>query len=90
MFDLVFLGMPLLVIGGIVMQVVALRRFSGGWRLAAWVPALAMGAALTVAVLGVMAGSNLAPIWVVFAAPLCLAWLAGLWLARGVAAWIEG
>ena len=26
-----------------------------------------------------------APIWIVFALPLCLLWLAGLWLARGIA-----
>jgi hypothetical protein len=33
-----------------------------------------------------MAGSNLAPIWIVFALPPCLLWLAGLWLLRGLAA----
>lgn len=85
-FDLFFAAMPLLLIGGIVAQWLALRRFEGGWRLAAWVPVAVMGAALAVAVLGVAAGSNLAPIWVVFALPVCLLWLAGLWLARGLAA----
>jgi hypothetical protein len=49
-----------------------------------------MGVALAVAVLGVAAGSNLAPIWVVFALPPCLLWLAGLWLARGLAALVRG
>jgi hypothetical protein len=39
-------------------------------------------------VLGAQAGSNLAPIWIVFAVPLCLLWLAGLWLLRGVASLI--
>ena len=59
---------------------------AGAWRLAAWVPVAAMAAAVAVAVLGSLAGSNLAPIWIVFALPLCLVWLAGLWLLRGLAA----
>ncbi len=84
---LLALGAPVLLLGWIVMQVLALRRLSGGWRVAAWVPALAMAAAVVVAVVGVLGGSNLAPIWVVFALPLCFAWLALLWLARGVWIW---
>jgi hypothetical protein len=43
-----------------------------------------MGAALAVAILGVLGGSNLAPIWVVFALPVCLAWMVVLWLVRGL------
>lgn len=85
-----FIALPLLVIGGLVAQWQALRRFEGGWRLAAWVPVVAMGAAVAVGVLGAMAGSNLAPIWIVFALPLCLLWLAGLWLLRGLAALAGG
>jgi hypothetical protein len=85
-----FMTMPLLLIGGVAAQWLALRRFDGGWKLAAWVPFALMGAALAVAVLGVMAGSNLAPIWVVFALPLCLLWLAGLWMLRGIAALARG
>ena len=86
--DLLLVMVPLLLIGGIVLQVLALRRFAGGWRVAAWVPALAMAAAVAVAVLGSLAGSNLAPIWVVFALPFCLAWLVALWLARALAVWL--
>lgn len=86
--DLFLLGLPLWLIGGIVLQVKALRRFGGGWRVAAWIPALAMGAAVAVAVLGSLAGSNLAPIWIVFALPFCLAWLVVLWLARALAGWL--
>jgi hypothetical protein len=41
--------------------------------------------ALGIAVLGVLAGSDLAPIWVVLALPLCLSWIVLLWIAR--AAW---
>ena len=88
--DLFVMGMPLLLIAGLVAQWQALRRFEGGWRMAAWVPALAMGAAVAVAVLGSLAGSNLAPIWIVFALPPCLLWLAALWLLRGLCAWAGG
>lgn len=87
--DAFFLGLPLLVVGGVVMQWQALRRFSGAWRAAAWVPVAAMGTAVAVAVLGGLAGSNLAPIWIVFALPLCLVWLAVLWLLRGLAGWLS-
>jgi hypothetical protein len=41
-----------------------------------------MGLAIGVAVLGVLAGSNLAPIWVAFALPVCLLWIAALWIIR--------
>jgi hypothetical protein len=85
-----FVALPLLLLGGLVAQWQALRRFEGGWKLAAWVPVAVMGATLAVAVLGVMAGSNLAPIWVVFALPPCLLWLAGLWLLRAIAAVLAG
>jgi hypothetical protein len=85
--DFMVTVMPLLLIAGLVAQWQALRRFPGGWRLAAWVPALALGAAIAIAALGIMAGSNLAPIWVVLALPPCLLWLAGLWLLRGLWAW---
>jgi hypothetical protein len=86
--DMFLLGLPLWLIAGIVLQVRALRRFEGRWRAAAGIPALAMGAAVAVAVWGSLAGSNLAPIWIVFALPFCLAWLAALWLARVLAAWL--
>jgi len=39
-----------------------------------------MGLALTVATLGVLAGSSLAPIWVILVLPVCL-----LWVVRGMA-----
>ena len=66
------------------MQVAALRRFSGWWRAAAWVPPAAMTLAVAVAVMGVAAGSNLAPIWVFFALPVCCAWMAVLWAVRAL------
>jgi hypothetical protein len=54
--------------------------FRGGWRAAAWLSAIAMGAAVAIAVLGVIAGSNLSPIWVVLALPLCISWIVLLWV----------
>lgn len=84
--DASFDGVVLLMAAAwLALQALALRKLRGLWRLAAWVPLAAMGLALAVAVLGVLAGSNLAPIWVVFALPLCLLWIATLWLLRGIA-----
>lgn len=82
--ELFFVALPLLAIGGLVAQWRALQLFEGGWLLAAWVPVIAMGAAIAVGVLGAMAGSNLAPIWIVFALPPCLLWIGALWLARAL------
>lgn len=65
-------------------QGLALYLFKGGWRIAAWVSAGAMILALTVGILGGLAGSNLAPIWVVFALPLCAIWITALWIVRGI------
>jgi hypothetical protein len=65
----------------LVLQVAALAVFRGGWRAAAWLSAIAMGAAVAIAVLGVIAGSNLSPIWVVLALPLCISWIVLLWVA---------
>jgi hypothetical protein len=58
-----------------VLQVLALWTMRGVWRMAAWLSAAAMGLAIAIAALGVLAGSNLAPIWVVFAMPVCLLWI---------------
>ena len=85
--DYSFLSLPALAIVGIWLQARALRRYRGGWRIAAWVPLVALVAALAVAVLGVLAGSNLAPIWVVFALPLCFVWLVALSLSHGAWSW---
>lgn len=68
----------------LVLQVAALWIMRGGWRIAAWIPAGAMALALAVAALGVMDGSNLAPIWVVIALPVVLAWIMVLWVVRGI------
>jgi hypothetical protein len=82
----VFLSaIPLFLIGAVVLQIVALRNFTGGWRVAALVPVWTMGAAVAVAVLGVLAGSDLAPIWVVLALPPCFLWVFGMWVLRAVA-----
>lgn len=56
----------------IVAQIVALIRWP--WRISL-VPLALMGAALSAAVIGFAQGSNLAPIFLVLGAPVCLAWL---------------
>jgi hypothetical protein len=69
----------------LVLQGMAVWKLHGRWRLAAWLSAAVMGLAIAVAALGVLAGSNLAPIWVVFALPVCLLWVGMLWVVRGAA-----
>jgi len=66
------------------LQVLALWKLGGMWRKAAWLSAALMLLALVVATLGVLSGSDLAPIWVVFAMPVCLAWIVLLWIVSGV------
>jgi hypothetical protein len=66
------------------LQVLAFWRLSGAWRKASFLSAIVMGLALCLAIFGVLAGSNLAPIWVVFALPVCFAWIVILWIARGL------
>ena len=68
----------------LVLQLLALWLLQGWWRKAAWLSAAVMGLAICVAVLGGMAGSNLAPIWIVFTLPVCLSWIAGLWIVRAL------
>src|SRR3546814_10740615 len=63
----------------LVLQILALWKLSGMWRRAAWPSAAVIGLALVVAILAVLSGSNLAPIWVVFALPVCLLWIGLLW-----------
>ena len=67
---------------------VAVWQLQDIWRKAALVPVAIMGLAVAVAALGVMGGSNLAPIWVVFALPVCLALIVLVWIAKSLAvAW---
>lgn len=70
------------------LNAVALRRFSGWWRTAAFVPAALMALATGVTVLAALDGSNLAPIWLILAIPFCLALTGMLWTIRLIAtAW---
>lgn len=71
----------------LILQIAALRTMRGWWRNAAWLSAAAIALAVVVATLGVLDGSDLAPIWVVLALPVCLVWIAALWIIRG-AVWL--
>ena len=73
----------------LVLQVLALWQLRGGWQKAAWLSAMAMGLAIAVGVLGGLAGSDLAPIWIFIVLPICLAWIVALWVIRGVV-WATG
>jgi hypothetical protein len=67
---------------------VAVWQLHGTWRKAALVPVAIMGLAVAIAALGVLGGSNLAPIWVVFALPVCLVLIVLVWIAKAfVMAW---
>lgn len=59
----------------LVLQGVALWLVRGRWKLAARGPVVVMGLAYAFTVVGVGAGSNLTPLFVVFLSPLALAYL---------------
>lgn len=68
----------------LVLQVVLLRRYRGGWRLAAAVPALPMTGVLIYTVYAYQAGSNLFPLVLIFTSPFALLYLLGLMVVRHV------
>lgn len=57
------------------LQVRALMDSRGPWLYAAMVPAAAMAVAVVMMVIAFAQGSNLAPLGVIFIAPLCIGWL---------------
>jgi hypothetical protein len=63
------------------LQGFAFWRMRGRYRLAFWLPVGVMALVYLVALLGAAAGSNLAPIWVLFASPFALIYVIVL-LAR--------
>lgn len=64
-----------------VLQILALWRWRGLSFWLALIPLAVMGWAVSVHLDGSQAGSNLAPIFIIVAAPLCLFWL---WLVRAL------
>jgi hypothetical protein len=85
-----FLSMVLglgLILGGpvlyLVLQVRALWRWRGAWRLAALPPVVFIGAVVLYTARLLSEGSNLAPILVVFAIPVALLWLVLVGAIRG-------
>lgn len=74
-------------IAWLILNTLALWLFEGAWRKAAVVPAAIMVLALAAAMLGGLGGSNIAPIWVFFAIPVCFVMSICLWIARGIA-WV--
>jgi hypothetical protein len=78
------IGIPL-IFGGpalyLLLQIRALLRWRGWWRLAAVPPLLLMAGATALMVEGFRQGSNLAPLGVVLGAPVALVWL---WIAGAI------
>lgn len=68
--------------GYVVMQVMALWRWSGGWRLAAALPAVPMAAVFGYTTIAYRAGSNLFPLVLIFTAPIALTYLVVLLVLR--------
>lgn len=62
----------------LVLQVVALRRFRGAWRVAALAPLVPMAVVLLYTVSAYRAGSNLFPLVLIFTSPVALLYLVGL------------
>jgi hypothetical protein len=75
------LGLVVILIGGFAalaypgLQVKALRRMRGVWRVLAAVPLLPMGYIIVVTALALQKGSNLWPILLIFTAPFGAAYL---------------
>lgn len=85
-----FLSMVLalaLMLGGpvlyLILQVRALWRWSGAWRVAALPPVALMGAAVVYTGRLMGEGSNLAPMLVLAAIPVALLWLVVMGAIRG-------
>jgi hypothetical protein len=82
----VILGLVLMFGGPILylrLQARAFLRWHGWWRMAAVPPLLLMLAATALMVVGFAQGSNLAPVAVIFGAPIALIWLWVVALLRG-------
>jgi hypothetical protein len=66
----------------LVAQVVALRRFQGGWFMAALVPLAPMAVVLVYTLSAFLAGSNLFPLVLIFTSPIAFLYLMGLVVLR--------
>ena len=80
--DPLALAMSVLPFAYLILQAGELLAMRGWRRRIAWGCTAIMGAAVVVAVSGGLSGSNLAPIWVVFALPPLTAVLTLLWIAH--------
>jgi hypothetical protein len=79
-----FFLLPWAVPGYFIVQIALLRRYRGGWRYAAAVPAVPMAGVLIYTVFALLAGSNLFPLVLIFVSPFALMYLLGLMAIRRV------
>jgi hypothetical protein len=82
--DLVVTLMMFAVPGYFVVQAGSVFLMRGGWRRAALAPLVVMVPVAALTAFGLAAGSNLAPIYLVFTAPLGFLYLAALIAVRGI------
>jgi hypothetical protein len=81
--DIVMAAGAWMVPGYFILQAVFLLRWKGGWRTAALIPLVPMSLVLGfVFYATVVRGSNIAPVIIVFTAPVGLVFLVVLWLLR--------
>jgi uncharacterized integral membrane protein len=77
--DITTFLIPIVIFGGIfgypILQFLAIKRTRGGWRVLALLPLVAMIPVLIVTFLGLVQGSHLWPIILIFVAPAILAHL---------------
>ena len=59
----------------VVLQLSALRRMRDGWRWAAVMPAIVMGAALGIFVIGIATNANMAALWLMAGLPAATVYL---------------
>ena len=64
------------------LQIRACRNWRGGWRIAALVPLLLMVPVFVSAVIGIVYGSNLWPIYLIFLSPVGTGYLVILFVIR--------
>ena len=74
------LGVPIY----LVLQVLGLMRFRGGWRWAAAGPLVVMVPVGLITLSGIAGGSNLWPLLLIFTTPFALVFLVGVYVARSL------
>jgi hypothetical protein len=82
--DAIVWAMFLMVPGYFIAQALSTFFLRGGWRKAALVPLILMVPVVAITIFAALAGSNLAPIYLIFIAPFAMIYLLVLFVVRGI------